>query len=138
MAARILVVEDNPDNLRLVSVLLGAYGHTPLGTSSGAEAIEILRRERPDLILLDIQMPEMDGYATLRAIRTGLGIEDVPIVALTALAMPKDVEAGLRAGFDAYITKPLDPFTLDSTLNEFLPPELRSTRPVARPDERAR
>jgi CheY-like chemotaxis protein len=122
--ARILVVEDNRENLELMMFLLRAFGHEPISAMSGARAIEVAREERFDVVLLDIQMPEMDGFETARALRKNKALDDVPLVALTALAMPGDREMILDAGFSGYIAKPIDPGRLPGQLAAFLPPEV--------------
>ena len=121
--ARILVVEDNRENLDLMVFLLKAFGHEPISATSGAMAIEIAAHERVDVVLLDIQMPEMDGFETARVLRANKALDDVPLVAVTALAMPGDRELILDAGFSGYIAKPIDAGRLPGQLAMFLPPE---------------
>lgn len=122
--ARVLVVEDNRDNLDLMTFLLEAFGHEPIGAMSGARAIEIVADVKPDVVLLDIQMPEMDGFETARALRENAELDDVQFVAVTALAMAGDREMILEAGFAGYIAKPIDPGRLAGQLAEFLPQSL--------------
>jgi CheY-like chemotaxis protein len=129
VGASILLIEDNRDNLELINFLLSALGHTPRLAVSGPRGIEAAKRELPDLILLDIQMPEMDGFEVLRIIRTDPALSSTPVVALTAVAMVGDRETGLRAGFDGYITKPITPEAFADELDAYLAPELRSRRP---------
>lgn len=109
--ARILVVEDNPANLELVRYLLTAMGHAPALAVDGAEGLAQARLLRPHLIISDLQMPEMDGYTLIRALREDPLLRDTVVAALTALSMPGDRDAVLKAGFDAYFAKPLDPET---------------------------
>jgi two-component system cell cycle response regulator len=125
--ARILVVEDNPDNLELIRFLLIAFGHEPLLTTGGREGVEAAQAERPDLILMDIQMPEMDGFEALGEIRAQPAVAATPVVALTALAMVGDREHALRGGFDGYITKPIQPERFVLEVETFLPYGLRSS-----------
>ena len=125
--ARILIVEDNADNLELIRFILEAFGHTPLGATSGRDGVDAARRDRPDLILMDLQMPGMDGFEALEELRSDSSFAATPLIALTALAMVGDRERALRAGFDGYITKPIAPETFVSTLDEFLPGGLRSS-----------
>ncbi|HUX36870.1 MAG TPA: response regulator, partial [Rectinemataceae bacterium] len=107
--ASILYIEDNPANLRLVGSILAARGGIRLFTSpSPVMGLEMAQTHRPDLILLDINMPEMDGYETLARLRASEWGRQVPVVAVTALAMPHDLERGRTAGFADYLTKPLD------------------------------
>lgn len=121
--ARVLVVEDNRDNLDLMTFLLEALGHDPIGATSGRRALEIAGDARPDVVLLDIQMPEMDGFETARALREIPALAEVPFVAVTALAMAGDREMILKAGFAGYIAKPIDPARLPGQLAAFLPPD---------------
>ena len=119
--ARILVVEDNRENLELMLFLLRALGHEPIAATSGRAAIDIVAVEQVDVVLLDIQMPEMDGFETARALRQNEALDEVPLVAVTALAMPGDREMILEAGFSGYIAKPIDAGRLPGQLASFLP-----------------
>jgi two-component system cell cycle response regulator len=114
------VIEDNPTNLELVVYLLNASGHEPTAAKEGAEGIEIARREKPDLILVDIHMPKMDGYEVVRHLRGDPECRHIRTVAVTALAMVGDREKLLAFGFDGYISKPLDPETFPEKVQEFL------------------
>jgi two-component system cell cycle response regulator len=107
--ARVLVIEDNRDNLRLMETLLRHYGHETLAAMSGEEGIARVRDDSPDLVLLDIQMPVMDGIEACARIRELPGGDTVPIVAVTALAMVGDEDRIRSSGFDGYLTKPIDP-----------------------------
>lgn len=118
--SRILVIEDNAANRELISYLLTAFGHTPVLASGGEEGVELARREHPDLVVCDIQMPGMDGYAVARALRGDSRLSQVPLIAVTASAMLGDRERVLAAGFDAYIAKPIDPETIVPLLENLL------------------
>ena len=107
----ILVIEDNEQNLYLVRFLLEARGHRISEARDGAEGIAAARVAVPDLILLDIQLPQMDGYAVAQALRHIPTFDTVPIVAVTSYAMNGDRVKALAAGCDAYIEKPIDPDT---------------------------
>jgi two-component system sensor histidine kinase/response regulator len=110
--ARILVAEDNPINQKIVLKMLATYGLKADGAANGKEVLEALARIRYDLVLMDLQMPEMDGFDASRKIRSnqsGINDPDIPIVALTANAMQGDREKCLSAGMDDYLTKPIDP-----------------------------
>jgi CheY-like chemotaxis protein len=111
MAARILVVEDHPANLELVRYLLEKAGHTVLTAEDGAQGLEIARRERPDLVLSDLQMPMMDGYELLARLRADPLLRTVPVIAITAYSMSGDRHKVLLAGFNGYLAKPLVPET---------------------------
>jgi len=108
---RILVAEDNAVNSRLAVTLLKKQGHNPLPVSNGREALAALEQERFDLVLMDVQMPEMDGLVTTRAIRTRESgtATHVPIIAMTAHAMDSDRDRCLAAGMDGYLSKPISP-----------------------------
>jgi two-component system, cell cycle response regulator DivK len=116
----ILYVEDNPDNRMLVRRVLMAEGYTIHEASSATQAFEVLETVKPDLILMDINMPEMDGYTLTSKIRALPKMGTVPIVALTANVMKGDRERSLEAGCDGYIQKPIDIDTLTSQIQRFM------------------
>jgi CheY-like chemotaxis protein len=126
MAARILVIEDNAANLELVRYLLSFQGYSVLLANDGPQGIAVALEERPELILCDLQMPGLDGYQVLRALRGQL---DTVIVALTAYSMPYDRQHVLTAGFDGYMSKPIDPELFVAQVEHFLPEALRATGP---------
>jgi two-component system cell cycle response regulator len=107
--ARILVIEDNPANLELMSYLIGAFGHAALAAVDGEAGLEVALREQPDLIVCDIQLPKLDGYQVLQRLKTYPALRNVPVVAVTALAMVGDRDRVLGAGFDGYLPKPIEP-----------------------------
>lgn len=108
---QVLVVDDEPDNIEVVAESLEFYGVTVQTAESGADAIQLLQSFQPDLILMDLSMPQMDGWQTRRHILND-GAVDYPIVALSAHAMAGDKERALAAGFDGYMTKPVSIPTL--------------------------
>jgi two-component system, cell cycle response regulator DivK len=116
----ILYVEDNPDNRMLVRRVLMAEGYTIHEAPSATKAFEVLKTIKPDLILMDINMPEMDGYTLTAKIRALPNMGTVPIVALTANVMKGDRERSLEAGCDGYIQKPIDIDTLTTQIQRFL------------------
>lgn len=116
----ILVVEDNHDNLQLVIKVLGRRGYDVIGVGDGNEALEKLNDNNPDLILMDISLPGMDGYEVTRRIRQQAKFSDLPIVALTAHAMVGDEEKSLTAGCNAYISKPINVRTFPETIAAIL------------------
>jgi CheY-like chemotaxis protein len=120
----ILVIEDNEDNIRLVDYVLRAHGYEPRLATSGADGVRLALERRPDLILLDIRMPRMDGYEVVAQLRQA-GLEGARIVAVTASAMVGDREKIAAAGFDGYIQKPIDPETFVAQVEQFLPREAR-------------
>ena len=112
----ILIVEDNPLNLELATDLLTIAGYSIRQARTGEEGLRLARLEAPALILLDLRMPGLDGYATLRALKADPRTAAIPTVALTAQAMAGDKETALAAGFDAYISKPIDTKTFSQTV----------------------
>jgi len=107
-AGRILLVEDNPVNRRLAEYLLTSRGYTVYQAGTGHEALRLARAHVPDLIVMDLQLPGMDGYEATRILKADAATRHIPVVALTAYAMPGDRERGFEAGCDSYLTKPLD------------------------------
>jgi two-component system cell cycle response regulator DivK len=104
----VVVVEDNDRSRRLACDLLELHGFEVIGVATAEEGLELVRTEAPALLLLDIQLPGMDGVAALKALRADAGLDKVPVVAVTAYAMRGDEERLLAEGFDAYIAKPID------------------------------
>lgn len=108
MSARILIVDDNPTNLKLAAELLGYEGHEVLEATDAEAAEATLRRMTPDLILMDIGLPGMDGLTFTRKLKADPSTRGIPIAVLTAFAMRSDEERARAAGCDGYITKPID------------------------------
>jgi two-component system, cell cycle response regulator DivK len=108
MLRKILVVEDNDKNRKLVRIILEANNYEVIETTTGEEALRYLQDTKPDLILLDIQLPHMDGLALTREIRNQEENKNIPIIAVTAYAMRGDKERIIEAGCDDYISKPID------------------------------
>jgi CheY-like chemotaxis protein len=104
---RILVVEDNERNLKLVRDVLRYAGYEVVEARSGEQAVVLAERQPPDLVLMDLQLPKMDGAEALRRLRAGPGTGRIPVVAVTAFAMKDDRERALAAGFDGYLEKPI-------------------------------
>ena len=121
MAARILLVEDNPTNLQLMEYLLRAFGHETITATDGAIGVATAVRESPDIILMDLQMPTLNGYDAARQIRGMPALKHIPIVAVTAFAMVGDRDRILAHGFDGYIAKPIAPETFVMQVEQFLP-----------------
>ncbi|HUI33988.1 MAG TPA: response regulator [Stellaceae bacterium] len=107
-AKRILVVEDNELNLKLLNDVLEAHGYAVLATGEGAVAIAWARQYRPDLILMDLQLPDISGLEVTRLLKADVGTASIPIVAVTAFAMAGDEKKALEQGCDAYVAKPID------------------------------
>jgi len=122
MNAKILLIEDNEQNRYLTTFLLEARGHEVVHAKHGRDGIELAKQHSPALILLDIQLPEMDGYAVARALRAIPALMQVPIVAVTSYAMAGDREKALAAGCNGYLEKPIDPDTFGPVVESFLRP----------------
>ncbi|MBX3051377.1 MAG: response regulator [Caldilineaceae bacterium] len=120
MSAKILLIEDNEQNLYLLTFLLEQNGFQVVQAQDGAVGIEMAAREAPDLILLDMQLPKMDGYCVARTLRQIEQLNPVPIVAVTSYAMAGDKERGLAAGCNGYIEKPINPDTFVAQIREHL------------------
>ncbi|MBV8491611.1 MAG: response regulator [Candidatus Eremiobacteraeota bacterium] len=125
MAARILVLDDNATNRELMSYLLRSYGYGAEGVADGFAALDALRAAAYDLVLVDMLMPGMDGYEFAQRFRSDASMRRVPLVAVTALAMPGDRERILSSGFDGYISKPIDPPSFVTTVERYLSDDLR-------------
>lgn len=126
MPARILIIEDNPANMALMGYLLQAYGHTVLAATDGHAGIALAASARPDLIVCDVHLPGMDGFGVLRHLMMQPALAPIPIVAVTALAMVGDRENLLRAGFNGYLAKPIEPTLFVTQLECFLPAVLHA------------
>jgi two-component system cell cycle response regulator len=124
--ARVLVVEDQAENLELMVYLLKAFGHETLTARDGAEGVAVVTRDRPDLVVMDLQMPVMDGYEAGALIKADPVLSAIPLVAVTAYAMVGDRERIMACGFDGYMTKPIDPQTFVRELELHLAPSARS------------
>jgi two-component system cell cycle response regulator DivK len=120
MKKRILIVEDNDLNLKLFRDLLTAHGYETIETKEGLEAINLTRSERPDLILMDIQLPEISGLDVTRRLKAEDVLCNIPIIAVTAFAMKDDEEKILAAGCQAYISKPISIVPFLNTVRKFL------------------
>jgi CheY-like chemotaxis protein len=128
MGARILIIEDNQANLDLAEYLLKASGYATSAARDGEEGVRTARQEHPDLIICDLQMPVMDGYEVIQHLKQDPLLRGIPVIAVTALSMPGDRDRVVAAGFDGYVSKPIDPENFARTIEEFLPPGLRARR----------
>lgn len=122
MKARILLIEDNEQNRYLARFLLEQGGYEVLQAETGPLGLEMAARTRPDLILLDIQLPGMDGHAVARTLKGDAALRSIPIVAVTSYAMAGDREKCLAAGAEGYIEKPINPETFLAEIATFLRP----------------
>ncbi|BBU61804.1 response regulator [Methylosinus sp. C49] len=120
MPKTVLIVEDNELNMKLFNDLLEANGHSTLQTKSGVEAIALARSHSPDLILMDIQLPEISGLEVTRWIKDDEQLRSIPIIAITAFAMKGDEEKIRQGGCEAYLSKPISVARFLETVNAFL------------------
>jgi len=121
MSKRIMVVEDQEDNRQILRDLLGNNGYELIEAWDGEAALTTLASQRPDLILMDIQLPGIDGYEVTRRIKADLDLRAIPIIAVTSYALSGDAEKAFEAGCDAYVTKPYSPRQLLAKVREYLP-----------------
>ena len=120
MNARILIIEDNEQNLYMLTFLLEERGHEVIPAMSGPLGLELAAKVNPDLILLDIQLPGMDGYAVAESLKGNPELNSIPVVAVTSYAMVGDREKVLAAGAEGYIEKPINPDTFVEEVESFL------------------
>jgi two-component system cell cycle response regulator DivK len=120
MSKCILVVEDQEDNRQILRDLLGSAGYELTEAENGEEAVAAVAKRRPDLILMDIQLPIMDGYEATRRIRTNPDLKSVPIIAVTSYALAGDEDKALAAGCNGYVTKPYSPRDLLAKVRAYL------------------
>jgi two-component system, cell cycle response regulator len=128
VGARVLIIEDNPANLELMSYLLCAFGHTVIAAHDGRTGLDLARSAGPDLVLCDIQLPDIGGMEVADAMRGDPALGRIPLIAVTALAMVGDRENILSGGFDGYLAKPIAPETFVKELEAFLPAALRGVQ----------
>lgn len=119
---KILVVEDNEKNLKLISALLQSQGCETIEAKDGEEGIILAKKHLPNLILMDVQMPKIDGSEALNVLRAEAATKDIPIVAITSYAMGGDKERFLEQGFDSYISKPIHVQDVIETLKKYIRP----------------
>jgi len=121
MSKMILVVEDQEDNRQILRDLLGNAGYAMQEAENGEEALSAVARQRPDLILMDIQLPILDGYEATRRLKADPGTRGIPIIVVTSYALSGDETKARESGCDAYVTKPYSPRALLAKIREFLP-----------------
>lgn len=120
MAYKILVVDDEPPIVRLMEFILARQGHEMLIAVNGEEALDKVRAHRPDLVLLDIMMPRIDGYEVARTLRADPATQHLPIIMLSAKAQEEDIQKGMDVGVNEYITKPFSPDQLVTVVGDYL------------------
>ena len=127
MKGKILVIEDNEQNLYLVRFILERNGYEVFAAPDGESGIKMAASVKPDLILLDIQLPAMDGHTVARTLRQNDELADTPIIAVTSYAMPGDREKTIETGCNGYIEKPIDPNTFITQVEGHLPAHMKGT-----------
>jgi CheY-like chemotaxis protein len=126
---KILIVEDNEQNRALLRIILQHYGHETMEAENGKQGVAMTKEHRPDLIMMDLQMPVMDGFEAMRIIRNNPELKNIKIIAVTSYAMKGDREKAMNAGADEYIAKPIDTHALPDIISRLLTPPL--TNPYA-------
>jgi two-component system cell cycle response regulator DivK len=121
MSKRILVVEDQDDNRRIIRDLVTSVGYELIEAEDGEAGVRLAGSERPDLILMDIQLPVLDGYEATRRIKADPELRAIPIIVVTSYALSGDDQKAVAAGCDAYVAKPFSPRELLATIRRFLP-----------------
>ena len=121
MSRRILVIEDHEDNRRILRDLLTPAGYELIEAVTGEEGVAMAETQQPDLILMDIQLPGLDGYEATRRIKGNPALRQIPIIAVTSYALSGDDVKAREAGCDAYVTKPYSPRALLAKIREYLP-----------------
>ena len=116
----ILIVEDNEKNMKLVRDILRHNGHATIEATTGGDGVRLASEKKPDLVLMDIQLPDIDGIEALRRIRTEPALGHVPVVAVSASVMPDDQQKIITSGFDAFVTKPITVKPFLATVERFL------------------
>lgn len=121
MKGKVLIVEDNPQNLYLIEFLLHSVGVATVSAANGRLGLELAQHEHPDLILMDIQMPEMDGFEATQKLKANPSTCDIPVIGVSSYAMPSSRKQASTVGMAAYLEKPIVPETFLSQLEPFLP-----------------
>ena len=120
MKSRIVVIEDNPDNLELITYLLSKRGYVTLSAQDGVEGLALVRKEKPDLIICDIDLPKMNGYEIAQQLKSDPEFNLIPLLAVTAYSMIGDREKILEKGFNGYISKPIESEDFVNKVEEFM------------------
>jgi CheY-like chemotaxis protein len=136
MKTKVLLIEDNEQNRYLATFLLEKHGYEVVSAADGPAGIALAMTIKPALILLDIQLPLMDGYAVARELRNNPALRDIPIIAVTSFAMVGDREKPLASGCNGYLEKPINPDTFVTEIGRFLPPNQKGDPHDPSPDSR--
>jgi two-component system cell cycle response regulator DivK len=130
MRYKVLIVEDNPMNMRLIEMILKSDDYTLLKAVDGEEALAIATIDHPDLILMDIRLPKVGGLEVAKRLKKNAKLSHIPIIALTAHAMKGDMEKAIEAGCDSYVSKPIDTHQLPKLVANMLSPGRRKLSPA--------
>ena len=130
MGARVLVVDDRRENLELMTYLLQSFGHETFSAGDGEAAVAAVAQVRPDVVVMDLQMPKMDGFEAAAILKADPELRAIPLIAVTAYAMVGDREKVMAAGFDGYITKPIEPETFVRDIEAHLAPARGARSPA--------
>lgn len=120
--ARIMIVDDDPVILELITLNLQLEGHEVITATNGPRALEVVRAEHPEVLILDVMLPEMDGFTVCRKLQEDPATAGIPVVLLSARALHSDVEEGMSAGASEYVTKPFDPLDLVAVVERHAQP----------------
>ena len=120
MVKSILIVEDNLSHTELLEDLFGSHGYNTISVTNGENALDIIRNNPPDLVLMDIRLPGMDGYAITRIIKSNSQTKNIPVIAVTAHALKEDRHKALKAGCDEYMSKPIDTRVIITMVEKFI------------------
>jgi two-component system, cell cycle response regulator DivK len=123
MKKKVLIIEDNEQNMYMLTYLLESENYEIIQAFNGTSGINAAKSNKPDIILLDIQLPEMDGYAVAVKLKENEELKNIPIIAVTSYAMPGDKEKAIESGATGYIEKPINPDTFISQMESFLTTE---------------
>ena len=130
MSKTVLIVEDNELNMKLFHDLLVAHGYSTVQTRSGKDVLELARAEKPDLILMDIQLPEVSGLDVTKWLKSDDELKHIPVIAVTAFAMKGDEQKIREGGCEDYISKPISVMHFIETINKYLAPEPANSQPT--------
>ena len=122
---RIAIIEDNPDNLSLMTYLLTQFGYETVSSVTGEDGVKLVEAQQPDLVLCDLRLPGINGYEVVKQLKAKENFKKTPMVAVTAYSMLGDRDTALAAGFDGYLSKPIDPETFVKQVEVFLTDEFR-------------
>ncbi len=134
MSRKILIVEDNELNMKLFNDLLAAHGYETVKTRDGSQVLEIMRTERPELVLMDIQLPEISGLEVTKQVKADDELKDIPVIAVTAFAMKGDEDKIREGGCEGYISKPISVMSFLETVGSFFADDKEADTDTEKPE----